>query len=91
MSGFENRKSVVSFENKGLLIVVLVIAALLLAYGGFTMVEPRTLPEKLSDAYDELPKGVDKAARQLEDRTPVQKLGDTVRDAGDTVKENTSR
>jgi len=70
------------------LIVVLILA--ILAYGVLTMPDRRTGTEKIGDAIHDLDKGPDKAARQLEDRTPGQKLGDAVKDAGDDIKRNTA-
>jgi hypothetical protein len=67
---------------------VVVIAAV--AYGVLTMPDRRTTTEKVGDAIHDLPQGVDKAGRQLEDRTPGQKLGDEVKDAGDKIKDDTS-
>jgi hypothetical protein len=74
---------------KGPLVVVAIIVAALLAYGVLTMKDNRNPAERIGDAIHELPQGVDKAERQLEDRTPGQKLGDAVKDAGDKIKENT--
>ena len=78
--------------NKPMIIVAIIIVALL-AYGALTMQDKRSTSDKISDAYHSLDDGVDKAARQLEDRTPGQKLGDSVKDAGDKlgdkIKNNT--
>jgi hypothetical protein len=63
-----------------LLTFVVVAALALLAYSVLTMPDHRTTTEKVGDAVHELPKGVDKAGRQLEDRTPGEKLGDTIKD-----------
>lgn len=74
-----------------------VIAAVIVAvvgYGMLTTPDQRSLTDKISDAFHALPHGVDKAERQLEDRTPGQKLGDDVKDAGDKlgdkIKDNTN-
>jgi Sec-independent protein translocase protein TatA len=69
-------------------VTILVIAAV--AYGVLTMPDKRNAMEKIGDAIHDLPKGADKAERQLEDRTPGQKLGDAVKDAGDKIKDNTN-
>ncbi len=69
-------------------VVILVIGAV--AYGVLTMPDQRTIMEKIGDAIHALPKGADKAGRQLEDRTSGQKLGDAVKDTGDTIKDNTA-
>ncbi len=70
-------------------IIILGIAIALLAYGFLTLPDQRTATEKVGDAINELPQGIDKAGRQLEDRTPGEKLGDAVKDAGDKIKETT--
>ena len=75
---------------KGPLGIIAVIILALLAYGALTMRDQRSTTDKIGDAIHELPQGADKAGRQLEDRTPGQKLGDTVKDAGDKIKENTN-
>lgn len=71
-----------------MVIVVLAIVALL-GWMLLTMPDQRSTGQKLGDAVDALPHGVDKAARQLEDRTPGQKIGDAVKDAGDDIKDST--
>ena len=76
------------------LIIGAVIIIGVLAYGFLTMRDQRSLGDKISDAYHAWPQGADKAERQLEDRTPGQKLGDAVKDAGDKagdkIKDNTN-
>jgi len=66
---------------RGLLALVVIAAVIFLAYGVLTMPDQRSTPDKIGDAVHELPNGVDKAGRQLEDRTPGQKIGDAVKDA----------
>jgi hypothetical protein len=79
-------------DNKkynGPLMLVLVIIIAFAAYDFLTMKDQRSFSDKISDAYHSLGQGPDKAARQLEDRTPGQKLGDGVKDAGDKIKDST--
>jgi hypothetical protein len=71
------------------LIVVGVIVVAVLAYSALTMRDQRSGSERLGDAIHDLPQGVDKAERQLEDRTPGEKIGDSVKDVSDKIKENT--
>ena len=54
-----------------------------------TMRDQRGTGERIDDAFAQLPHGIDKAERQLEDRTPGQKLGDRVIDMGHDIKKNT--
>lgn len=75
-------------KNGFIAFLVLIVVAVAL-YGVLTMPDRRNGAEKLGDAIHELPKGVDKAARQLEDRTPGEKLGDAVKDVGNDIKHNT--
>ena len=75
---------------KGPLIAVAIIIAALLAYSFLTMKDDRSATDKIGDAIHALPDGADKAERQLEDRTPGQKLGDAVKDTGDKIKDNTN-
>ena len=63
---------------KSALIFVVFIVIGLLAYGLLTKKDNRDVSDKVSDAYHE-----------LESRTPGQKLGDAVKDAGDKIKEDT--
>ena len=72
------------------LILIAVIILALLTYGALTMPDQRSMTDKIGDAFHAAPQGLDKAARQLEDRTPGQKLGDTVKDTGDKIKEGTA-
>ena len=76
-------------QNKSLLALVAIVIVGALAWGLLTMPDRRSTGQKIGDAVDALPQGVDKAARQLEDRTPGEKLGDAVKDAGDDIKRNT--
>jgi len=82
MAGSNNR-------NNGLITLIIFIVIAVALYGILTMPDNRTGTERLGDAIHELPQGVDKAARQLEDRTPGEKVGDAVKDIGDNIKRNT--
>ena len=66
-----------------LLAVIVVIAA---GYFLLRMPDRRTTSERVADAVDALPHGVNKAADQLGDRTPVQKAGDALQKADDKTK-----
>lgn len=76
--------------TKGIIAIIVILLVALLAYAVLTMPDRRDGAEKLGDAISELP-NVDRAARQLEDRTPGERLGDAVRDAGEEIKEQTNR
>jgi hypothetical protein len=70
----------------GILALIILVSV---GYGILTMPDKRNTMEKVGDAVHELPQGLDKAERQLEGRTPGQKVGDSVKDAGDKIKDNT--
>jgi len=85
----EKELEVIEATYKKPLALIAIIILAFLVYGALTMPDRRSATDKIGDAVHELPQGVDKAARQLEDRTPGQKLGDDVKDAGDKIKQNT--
>jgi hypothetical protein len=74
------------FFGKNLLIVAAVAVLLVIGSSALYAPDRRSGGQKISDAIDALPDGVDKAARQLEDRTPADKINDAAKDAGDAVK-----
>lgn len=75
--------------TKTLVTIAIVIILLFAGYSFLTMPDQRTTGQRIGDSIDALPKGVDKAAEQFEKRTPGEKLGDDVKDAGDNIKKNT--
>ncbi len=76
--------------GNGLIILAVTVLVVIIGYAILTMPDDRNGMQKLGDAIHELPNGPDKAARQLEDRTPGQKIGDAVKDTGDDIKHNTA-
>jgi hypothetical protein len=58
----------------------------ILAYYVLNTPDRRDPGQKISDAINELHDGPDKAARQLEDRTPGDKLQDAVHDEKTDIK-----
>lgn len=77
--------------GKNILIVAAITVLLLISYSMLYAPDRRNGGQKISDAINELPNGVDKAARQLEDRTPADKLHDAAKDAGDDIKKATNQ
>ena len=71
----------------GALLIIAVIAAFIFLFGP----DKRSGLERVGDAIHELPEGVDAASDQLEDRTPAQKIGDSIEDAGENMKRNVDR
>jgi len=78
-------------SNRNLLTLLIALLLVLALYSTLTMPDRRTTTERVGDAIHDLPKGIDKAQEQLKDRTPAQKLGDSVRDAEDNAQRSTSR
>lgn len=72
--------------NKTVPIVLIALLVAILGYLVLNTPDHRSVGEKVGDAVNELPNGVDKAARQLEDRTPGEKLEDAAHDAKQDVK-----
>lgn len=68
--------------NSTLLTILLVAAIVFGAYYLLNMPDRRTTSEKIGDAAGELSKGITDAGRQLEDRTPAEKIEDAIKDAG---------
>jgi short subunit fatty acids transporter len=75
-------------QTRNIMIVIVILALVFLTYGIMTMPDNRNPSEKIGDAIHDLPQGVDKASRQLEDRTPGQRLGDTIKDNTNPPREN---
>jgi hypothetical protein len=73
-----------------LLVIILLFAVAIIGYRFLTMPDTRSTSTRIGDAFHELPNGVDKAGRELEDKTPGQRIGDAVKDTGDSIKDNTN-
>jgi len=83
------QESSLSDTNKGLIGIVLVLIVGVLVWGFLTMPDHRSTGQRIGDAVDTLPQGVDKASDQLKDQTPGSRLGDAVEDIGQKIKDNT--
>lgn len=64
-------------------IVAIIVVAILafVAYAVLNAPDRRSPTEKIGDAIHDLPQGVDKAGRQLEDRTLGDKINDKIKDS----------
>ena len=80
-----------SQQTNFLLVAIVAVILGVIGYTLMTAPDQRNAGEKVSDAINELPNGVDKAARQLEDRTPADKLEDAAEDAGDDFNKTMNR
>ncbi|MEJ0063903.1 MAG: hypothetical protein WDO70_12135 [Alphaproteobacteria bacterium] len=79
--------------NTNSMIRLFVVAAIVAAAGFalfmmLTTPDQRSFSQKVGDAVDALPDGGDKAVRQLEDRTPADKIGDALKDGRKEVEKN---
>lgn len=72
-------------KNNNALFFVIIIVLAFAGYVILTMPDQRTAGERAGDAIDALDqgKGVGDAAKQLEKRTPGEKLGDTIKENTD--------
>jgi len=73
-------------SNKTIPVIIVALLVAILGYFILNTPDHRSAGQKIGDAVNELPNGVDKAARQLEDRTPGEKLQDSAHDAKQDVK-----
>jgi hypothetical protein len=78
-------------QGKFLIMAALVIVIGIVGYYVLNAPDRRSAGDKIGDAINELPNGIDKASRQLKDRTPGQKLGDAAKDAGNDLKKATNQ
>ncbi len=62
------------------------LAALLVGYTIMTQPDQRSPLQHLGDAVSTIPEGVTKAARELQERTPAEKLRDAAEDAKDDAQ-----
>lgn len=76
--------------KKILLIVILAVVAGIVGYYVLNAPDRRTPGEKIGNAIDTLPQGPEKAARELKNRTPGEKLEDAAKDTGKDIKKATT-
>jgi hypothetical protein len=77
--------------GKYILVFAFIAVFGIILYSILNAPDRRSDGEKIGDAINELPNGVDKAARQLEDRTPADKLHDAAKDTGDEIRKSTNQ
>ena len=76
-------------NSKTFVILALIVLVAIIAWAALSGPDKRSTGDRVSDAVEQLPNGVDNAAGELKDRTPGQKVGDAVEDAGEKIKEQT--
>jgi hypothetical protein len=72
--------------NKNTRNIVIVIVLIVIAFAAYKVLnapDQRSGGEKLGDAIGKLDEGVDDAGRELEDRTPAERIKDDINDATD--------
>ena len=67
------------------------LAVLLVGYTIMTQPDQRSPLQHVGDAVGAIPDGLTKAARELQDRTPAEKLKDAVEDAKDDAQHELER
>jgi short subunit fatty acids transporter len=70
-------------KNKNVIIAVVVVLLLVVGYMVMNAPDQRSTGEQIGDAVGKLDEGVDDAARELEDRTPAERISDDIKDATD--------
>ena len=78
-------------SNGSMLIFAAVLVLGALSYYVLTTPDRRSAGQKIGDAVDALPDGMNKASRELENRTPAEKLGDAAKDIGKDIKKATNQ
>lgn len=72
-------------KNNMNMIIGIVVAAVVVfgAWAYLNQPDDRTMGQRLEDAGSNLDEGLDDAARELQDRTPLERAGDEIEDATD--------
>ena len=74
--------------------ILILLVICLISFAGYqvlNMKDKRASGERMGDAIDAISGGASKAGEQLQDRTPLEKLGDTVKSVGDDINEKTNQ
>ncbi len=79
-----------SSQTRTILITIAVLIMIMIGYSVMTTPDQRDVGQKIDDAIDELPNGIDKAARELEDRTPAEKMEDAAGDIKEDIQNSTN-
>ena len=77
-------------NNKKYMSAAIIVAVVLIGYFVLTRPDQRSAIQKIDDAVNELPNGVEKASRQLDSRTPGDKLKDVAKDTKEDIKKATN-
>jgi hypothetical protein len=77
--------------KRALPVIVVLIVVMTIGYFALTRPDLRNTAQKVGDAIEVLPSVVDKAERQMDGRTPGEKLNDAAKDATDDIKKSLNR
>lgn len=75
-------------RTQQILIVLVIVLLGFVAYSVLTAPDQRDLGQKIEDAVDEIPNGLDEAAEQLEDKTPIEKIQDGAQDVKEDIQDD---
>jgi hypothetical protein len=75
--------------NKNLIVIGFLIIISIGIYFIVTAPDRRSGTQKVSDAIEQLPNGIDKSARELQDKTIADRISDKATDVKNEVKETT--
>ncbi len=70
-------------NSKTILIVAAVVIVSVVGYSILTKPDTRSTGERFGDAVEKLDSGIDDAAREMESRTPAERIKDEVQDAAE--------
>lgn len=73
-------------NKNNMMMIVGIVAIVVLAFGAMAYMnqpDDRTVGQHIEDAAGKLDEGLDDAARELQDRTPLERAGDEIEDATD--------
>ncbi len=73
-------------NNAAVVILAVIVVALLVVGAVYMMQDHRTGGERLGDAVQTLPKGLNKAAKKLDDQAPAQNVQRNLDDAAKKVQ-----
>lgn len=76
---------------KTISIMILVSLSAVFLYYMLNALDKRNVGQKVGDAITELPNGLEKASRQLENRTPADKISDSIKDTNEDIKKTTNQ
>ena len=74
--------------GRSLFILLVIVVVGMAAYAILNKPDDRNAVQKVGDAIQKLPEGGTKAARELQDRTPADRISDSVKDEKNKIENN---